>query len=171
MNSLLPFEPSPPDGFVASLNVPFLNSEVQFTVWPEAHPTQPGKKCDAPTARQLDVAMRVLKWSTEVRDSVDEAAERYRLEVDEAICLADYELGHINRKNIRKHYEVHGIAIPSFEKIAKGLDYVWLLCACDWGSEHGMECIFRGREIVYCGESDCLYQQPNFQSWTHVDWV
>ena len=170
MNSTLSFVASPPDGFKAKPYVPFLDANVEFTIWPQVSPTNPELEADCPTPRQLDLARRVLKWPNDLRESIDDAAEQYRSDVDDSIDLALYELGHINRQNIRDHYRVYGIAIPSFEKIDEACDYVWLLCSCDWEDEHGMECIFRDREIIFCGESDCLFQAPHFREWTHVNW-
>ena len=171
MTSTLHFKASPPDGFIANSFVPFLNANVKFTIWPQTDPARPGMDLDAPTLRQLDLANSILEWPTQMRVVIDDAAERYRAATDESIGLAEYQLGYINRQNIREHYQVYGIGIPSFEEIEEPVDYIWLLCGCAWEEEHGMECIFRGQDLIYCDQSDCLYQAPHFRNWTHVNWV
>ena len=165
MSSTLLFKASPPDGFVANPFVPWLDTSVEFTIWPQSDPTQLSEGLAEPTLRQLDLAARVMEWPNEMRNVIDNAAEDYRAEMDNA-----EELDHINRSNIRKHYEIYGIAIPSFEKIEEGVDYIWFMAGCDWEEEHGMECIFRNQEVIYCRGNDCLYQQPHFREWDHLNW-
>lgn len=164
------FKASESDGFIAKPFVPFLKSEMEFTIWPQPDPNQPDSKLDKPTQRQLDIANRVLAWPEEMWTIIDDAAERYRAEVDGMVDLADYDLGHINRANIRKHYQIYGIAIPSFEEIDDTHDYVWIMAGCDWEDEHGMECILINQKAIYCGGTDCLYMQPHFREWTHIKW-
>lgn len=154
------FELRPPDGFYTSLFLPLLGKEFDLRVWPELDEDWEND-LTSPTPHQLSVVEHVLSLAPAFLNRIDDAAEIYRQSVDDAVDLSKYELGHINRSNIRDHYRIHTIMIPVHESTT---DKCFSIGAgCDWEDEHGMGIHVRNDAITYQGPEECSY---NCNYWT-----
>ncbi len=128
--------------------VPFLGQAVSVTILPES-------KEQEPSPSQIAVLHSVESLAATFLDALDDAAEAYRKEVDDAVDLSEYDLGQINRSNIRKHYALDSIVIPRHGSSP----HTWFFIAaeCDWEEEHGMETLVKDGAIISCGMSNVLY--------------
>ncbi len=128
--------------------VPFVGREVELAVDPEDFKRAP------PTPRQLAAAASALELPEELRDRLDDAAERYRLDVHEAVGLTWPEVRDINRSNIRDHYELARVLVPRLA--ASPHNFLFLEGECDWEDEHGIEFLLRDGVVLVCGPQEQL---------------
>lgn len=134
--------------WITAKHVPFLNRILKITIEPESEDGQP-------TERQIALVDAIGSFSTSIRESINDAAEKYRKEIDDEVDLSEYDLGHINRRNIENHYMISKIVIPPIGACKD--DYHFLEGSCEWEEEHGLEILLRNGEVIYCGPMEALY--------------
>ena len=128
-----------------ALHVSFLDSKVEICIMPVQGDQRP-------TPSQLELVEAIRKLPKSIRPRMNDAAEAWRECCDEAVDLSEYDLGHINRRNIQKHYQVTAIDVPRDAEHED--DYLIFVADCEWESEHGMQLILKNREFVLFGEQD-----------------
>jgi hypothetical protein len=123
--------------WVAETELPFLAKPLTLQIYThcEYEMTEPDQS-RLPTERQIEIANSLLVLPPDLRDSMHDVAELARAQTDEEVCLADYELGHINRDNIGKHYRVMSAIIPG--DCEPNDSHVFFDANCRWEQEHGL---------------------------------
>lgn len=108
-----------------------------------------------PTDRQIAIANTLLSLPDDLRPSMHDVAEMARAEHDDEVSLSNYDLGHINRDNIGKHYRVVSAIIPGD---CEPDDYHVLFDAnCRWEQEHGLRLsMVNGRFVGYSCQSGAV---------------
>jgi len=137
--------------------VPLVGYELDVSIYPEDHDAAP------PTARQLEVFESASALPPSLRDSLDDAAERYRKEIDEEVGLTWPEVAGINRSNIRAHYRIDQIFVPRLQSCSRS--YLFLDGECDWEEEHGLEILLRDGHVLLCGEQGGLMQNQEWNKY------
>ena len=105
-----------------------------------------------PTRRQIEIANTLLALPSDLRPAMHDVAEMALRETDDEIGLANYDLDHINRDNIGKHYRVVSAIIPA----DCGTDdyHIFLDANCRWEQEHGLRLSMEnGRFVGYSCQS------------------
>ena len=130
-----------------SQRVPFLTNPVTVTIYThcERAGTDPNENV-LPTDRQIEIANSLFGLNADLSNSMDDVAELARAECDEQIDLADYGLGHINRKNIGDHYRIQTIIVPG--DCSPIDEYLFLDGECDWEDEHGLRLSMKNGEFT-----------------------
>ena len=123
--------------WVAEIELPFLAQTVTAEIYThcEYQQTEPDEN-RKPSERQIEVANSLFLLPESLREQMHDVAELARAEYDEEVCLADYDLGHINRENIAKHYRITSVIVPGDcqpEDI-----HVFFEAECEWEEEHGL---------------------------------
>ena len=123
--------------WVAKVELPFLAQTVSVEIYShcEYKQTEPDES-RRPDERQIEIANSLLLLPASLRDEMHDVAELARAEVDESVCLADYDLGHINRDNIGKHYQINSAIIPG--DCQPEDMHVFFDAECQWEEEHGL---------------------------------
>lgn len=131
--------------------VPLLNKAVPISIVPENGGLPP-------TLPQLALANRLSELPQSLWTEIEDAAEAYRAETDASVNLAEYDLGHINRANIRDHFAILDVVIPPLEGSTEFL--IFLTGNCDWEEEHGLEILLKNNHVISCGPNEgfCLSQ-------------
>jgi hypothetical protein len=137
------------------LYIPFLDTETKISVVCDTSPEQ-----TEPTPRQLALVNALLSLPASLVNEMDDAAEKWRACVDDAVDLSEYDLGHINRQNIREHYQVQAIYIPPIGDCQD--DYQFITSECDWEEEHGMQLLLKNGKFVSFGEQDGSFLNRNW---------
>lgn len=131
--------------------VPLLSNPVTVTIYNhcEYKNTDPDENV-LPTDRQIEIANTLFDLPAEIVDSMDDVAEMARALCDELMDLSDYDLRHINRENIGKHYRIESIIVPG--DCSASDVHLFFDGECDWEEEHGLRLSFRNGKFV--GYSD-----------------
>ena len=120
-----------------NIELPFLARPVSVEIYThcEYEGTEPDES-RRPTERQIEIANSLFLLPPELRDEMHDVAELARAQVDEEVDLSDYDLGHINRSNIGKHYYVKSVIVPG--DCEPEDTHVFFDGECRWEEEHGL---------------------------------
>ena len=125
--------------WVMETELPFLAKPITLEIYTHCEYQEEISSPDQdrlPTQRQIEIANELMSLPPDLRASMHDVAEMARCETDEEVGLADYDLGHINRENIGRHYRVVSAIIPG--DCQTDDSHVFLDANCRWEQEHGL---------------------------------
>jgi hypothetical protein len=134
-------------------DIPFLAKPVLLEIYTycEYEQTEPDES-RLPSDRQIEIANSLLKLPSDLRDAMHDVAEMARAQTDEEVCLPDYDLGHINRDNIGKHYRVVSVIVPGDCELENS--HIFFDANCRWEDEHGLRLsMVNGQFVGYSCQS------------------
>ena len=123
--------------WVMPFELPFLAKPLTLEIYThcEYQQTSPDEN-RVPTERQIEIANWLQTLSPDLRTNMHDVAELARAETDREINLSEYDMGHICRENIGKHYRVVSAVIPG--DCAPDETHIFLEANCRWEQEHGL---------------------------------
>ena len=123
--------------WVMPFELPFLAKPLTLEIYTHCEYQQTSPDEDRiPTERQIEIANWLQTLSPDLRTKMHDVAELARAETDREIDLSQYDMGHICRENIGKHYRVVSAVIPG--DCEPDETHIFLDANCRWEQEHGL---------------------------------